>query len=76
MLSAQDAGAPRDSQQALVYWGRACTRGVAKACAYVGIIYEDGPDGLTRYGDKSLEAMKRACGLGDDRACEWVKEHP
>ena len=76
MLSAQDAGAPRDSQQALVYWGRACARGIAKACAYVGIIYEDGPDGLTRDGDKSLEAMKRACRLGDERACEWVKEHP
>ena len=76
MLSAQDAGAPRDLQRALVYWGRACTRGDAKACAYVGIIYEDGPDGLSRDAAKSLEAMKRSCGLGDERACAWVKEHP
>jgi TPR repeat protein len=76
MLAAQDAGAPRDSQGAFNHWRRACARADARACAFVGIIYEDGPDGLARDADKSLEAMRRACGLGDERACEWVKLHP
>ena len=75
MLAAQDAGAPRDPEGALVYWRRACGRRDARACAYVGIIYEDGPDGLARDADKSLEAMRQACRLGEGRACEWMKDH-
>jgi TPR repeat protein len=76
MLAAQDAGAPRDPQRALSYWRRACERANAQACAFLGVMYEDGPDGLLRDADKSLEAMNRACNLGHPRACEWVKAHP
>ena len=76
MLVRQDAGAPRDAQQALAYWKRACAVASARACAFVGVIYEDGPDGLSRDADKSLEAMNRACSLGDEHACEWMKAHP
>jgi uncharacterized protein len=76
MLAAQDAGAPHDPERALSYWRRACGLADARACAFVGVIYEDGPDGLARDGDKSLQAMNRACGLGDGRACEWMKQHP
>lgn len=75
MLTAQDAGAPRDPEGSLGYWRRACSRRDARACAYVGIIYEDGPDGLARDADKSLDAMQQACRLGDARACEWMKDH-
>jgi uncharacterized protein len=75
MLAAQDAGVPRDPEGSLGHWRRACDRRDPRACAYVGILYEDGPDGLARDADKSLEAMQRACELGEPRACAWVKDH-
>jgi TPR repeat protein len=75
MLAAEDAGAPRDPQRALAYWRRACAAADPRACAFVGVIYEDGPDDLTRDTDKSLDAMNRGCRLGNAYACEWVKEH-
>lgn len=75
MLSAQDGGAPRDPGRALTRWRSACERRDARACAFVGVIYEDGPDGLARDEALSLRAMNRGCELGDARACEWVKAH-
>jgi TPR repeat protein len=76
MLARQDAGAPRDPEHALTYWQRACTHADARACAFLGVIYEDGPDGVSRDAEKSLQAMNRACSMGDERGCEWVKAHP
>lgn len=75
MLAAEDAGAPRDPARALVRWNSACEARDARACAFVGVIYEDGPDGVTRNEGLSLQAMKRACELGNRSACEWVKAH-
>ena len=76
MLAAQDAGAPRDPMQALAHFERACERSAnAKACAFVGLLYEDGPDGKARDEAKSSQAMSRACKLGERRACEWMKFH-
>jgi uncharacterized protein len=75
MLATQDAGAPRDPARAFAFFRRACERRDARACAFVGVIYDDGPEGGSRDTDKSLEAMNRACMLGEGRACEWIKEH-
>jgi TPR repeat protein len=76
MLAAQDAGAPRDRARAFAQWRRACEARDARACAFVGVMYEDGPDGVTRDAAKSQEAMKRACDLGSRRACDWIKGRP
>jgi TPR repeat protein len=77
LLAAEDAGAPRDPDRALAHWRHACEDGhVARACAFVGVMYEDGPDGVARDEEKSMQAMSRACDLGEIRACEWVKSHP
>jgi len=76
MLAAQDSGAPGDPQRALPYWIRRCAAREARACAFVGIIYEDGPDGLARDEAKSQQAMVTACKLGERHACEWAKGHP
>ncbi len=77
LLAAEDAGAPRDPDRALAHWRHACeNERVAKACAFVGVMYEDGPDGVARDEEKSMQAMSRACELGEPRACEWVKSHP
>jgi TPR repeat protein len=76
MVAAQDAGVPRDPEKALARWRRACDARDARACAFVGVMYEDGPDGYSRDEAKSTEAMTRACELGETRACEWVKSHP
>lgn len=77
LLAAEDAGAPRDPDRALAHWRHACEQGhIARACAFVGVMYEDGPDGVARDEEKSMQAMARACDLGDARACEWVKSHP
>jgi uncharacterized protein len=76
LLAAQDAGAPRDPDRALEHWRHACEQGRARACAFVGVMYEDGPDGVARDEEKSMQAMSRACDLGDTRACDWVKSHP
>jgi TPR repeat protein len=73
MLAAQDAGAPRDRMRVFTYWRRACESRDARACAFVGVMYEDGPDGLARDESKSQEAMKRSCDLGNRRACAWMK---
>jgi uncharacterized protein len=74
MLAAVDAGAPRDPVGALAHWRRGCDRDrSAQSCAFVGLLYEDGPDGMARDEAKSHTAMSRACELGDRRACEWLK---
>jgi TPR repeat protein len=76
LLAAEDAGAPRDPDRALEHWRRACEQRRARACAFVGVMYEDGPDGVSRDEEKSMQAMARACDLGDTRACDWVRAHP
>jgi len=76
MLAAADAGAPRDPPKALPYWTVRCAARDARACAFVGIIYEDGPDGLARDEAKSQRAMVRACELGEEHACQWTQSHP
>ncbi len=74
MLAAVAAGAPSDPAQALEHWRRGCDRlRDARSCAFVGLLYEDGPDGQARDETKSQEAMSQACKLGDHRACEWLK---
>ena len=76
LLAAEDAGAPREPASALAHWRSACERGRdGRACAFVGVMYEDGPDGIARDEAKSLQAMARACDLGESRACDWVKSH-
>ena len=52
LLAAQDAGAPRDPDRALAHWRHACDGRVARACAFVGVMYEDGPDGIARDEEK------------------------
>jgi TPR repeat protein len=76
MLAAQDAGAPHDRDRAFAFWRRACEARDARACAFVAVMYEDGPDGKTRDEAKSQQTMKRACDLGNRRACEWMKMRP
>jgi TPR repeat protein len=76
LLAAEDRGAPRDPDHALAHWRHACEHARdARACAFVGVMYEDGPDGLARDEAKSQQAMTRACELGEIRACEWMKSH-
>jgi TPR repeat protein len=76
MMAALDAGAPGEPTRALAHWTHACERGRdARACAFLGVLYEDGPDGMARNEAKSLEAMSRGCALRNERACEWVKSH-
>lgn len=62
-----------DSHGSLDSWQRACDRGSPRACTFVGIVYEDGPDGYHRDKDRSMRAMERACKLGDERGCAWVR---
>lgn len=74
MIEAELAGAPRDPAKALAHWRDGCDRRRdASACAFLGILYEDGPDGLARDEAKSEQAMSRACELGSERACDWMK---
>jgi TPR repeat protein len=74
MLAAVDRGAPRDPLRALAHWRRDCDEGRdALSCAFVGLLYEDGPDGRARDEARSHEAMSRACELGEHLACEWIK---
>jgi TPR repeat protein len=69
-------GAPGDSAHSVARWRRACEeQRSAQGCAFLGLLYEDGPDGLARDEAKSQKAMVRACELGNIRACEWVKQH-
>jgi TPR repeat protein len=75
LLAAQGNQPPRDTAAAAARWLRACKGGDAHACAFVGLIYDDGPDGLTRDEAKSQAAMSRACELGEPRACDWVRMH-
>jgi uncharacterized protein len=73
MLAAEDAGAPRDPPRSLAHWVRRCAAGEGRACAFAGLIYDDGPDGLTRDATRSHEAMTRACALAEPHACQWTK---
>lgn len=76
LLAAEDAGAPRDFAGALAHWHHACSAGRStRACEFVSILYLDGSNGGAREAGKSLEAMSRACRLGDPRACAWVKAY-
>jgi uncharacterized protein len=74
MRAAVDGGAPSDAVGALAYWSRKCDRDRdARSCAFVGLLFEDGPDGQARDEAKSHDAMSRACDLGEPYACEWLK---
>jgi TPR repeat protein len=73
MMAAEDAGAPRDAPRSLEHWRRACDARDARACAFVGVLYEDGPDGYARDEVKSMQAMARACALGLRAGCDWVQ---
>jgi uncharacterized protein len=66
---------PGDPFRAVEHWERLCAARDARACTFVGVIYEDGPDGYARDETKSHAAMERGCTLGNARACEWVQEH-
>jgi TPR repeat protein len=72
MLAA--SGASRARRYAA--WTAACARGEGRACAFVGMLIEDGSEGLARDEAKSLEWAQRACDLGETRACDWVKSRP
>ncbi len=75
LLAAEDAGAPRDPARSVAHWQRACDARDARACAFVGLIFEDGPDGLARDEARSGRAMRRACDLGNRYGCEWLQTH-
>jgi TPR repeat protein len=71
---------PEEAQRALARWQRACDGNSAQACTFVGLLYEDGPDGFQRDERRSLAAMERACTLDrrdkrdkGSRACAWVQ---
>ncbi len=76
-LAIADRGVhPKDSAAELERWSRACERGRdGRACAFLGLMYDDGPDGLARDEPKSQAAMARGCDLGEPRACDWVRAH-
>ena len=76
MLSADAPSPRRTAALRLARWTATCSRGDARACAFVGMIYQDGADGVARDDAKSVESMQRACTLGELRACEWVKSRP
>jgi len=75
LMAAEDAGAPRDSQHAVDHWQRACDRRDGRACAFIGLLFEDGPDGYARDEARSLRAMSRACDLGNRDGCTWLRFH-
>jgi TPR repeat protein len=76
LLALEGGRGSRDAAGSLERWTRACDRGKeGRACAFVGLLYDDGPDGLTRDEAKSLAAMARGCDLGEPRACDWVRVH-
>jgi uncharacterized protein len=77
MLQAQRSS---DEDASLAQWRERCDRDrdprrAATACAFVGILYEDGPNGAARDEAKSLDAMSKACRLGEAYGCEWLKFH-
>jgi hypothetical protein len=75
LLAAEEAGAPRDPKGSVEHWQRACDARDGRACAFVGVIFEDGPDGLARDEPRSLKAMSRACDLGNRDGCAWLRVH-
>jgi hypothetical protein len=72
MMDAPQRGAPIDPNAALDRWTTECGKGDATACSFIGVLWEDGPDGEARDEQKSQAAMNRACALGSRLACEWV----
>lgn len=75
LLSAEEAGAPRDPRRSVEHWQHACDARDARACAFIGVIFEDGPDGYARDEARSLKAMSRACDLGNRDGCAWLRVH-
>jgi len=75
LMAAEDAGAPREPRQSVDHWQRACDRRDARACTFIGLIFEDGPDGYARDEARSLQAMSRACDLGNQDGCTWLRFH-
>jgi uncharacterized protein len=67
---------PGDPFRAVEHWERACAARDARACAFAGLMWEDGPDGYARDETKSRQAMERGCELGNQHACEWLQSHP
>lgn len=75
LLSAEEAGAPSDPRRSVEHWQHACDARDARACAFVGVLFEDGPDGFARDEARSMKAMSRACDLGNRDGCAWLRSH-
>ena len=75
MSAVESPATPAAAQHALERWERACAARDALACAFVGVVYEDGPDGYARDDKKSTAAMSRGCQMGERRACEYMQAH-
>jgi TPR repeat protein len=76
MSAVESPGTPAEAQRSLEKWQRACDARSARACAFVGLLYEDGPDGYARDEERSIRAMTRACELGEKLACTYVRTRP
>lgn len=73
MIAIGSPQTPEDGRRWLDRWERACTAGSGRACAFVGLLYEDGPDGYARDERRSRTGMERGCKLGEPLACEWLR---
>jgi TPR repeat protein len=71
-ITATTARRPGDAAHALAGWQRACEGGDGRACAFAGVLYQDGAEGVPRDKGKATEAMNRGCELGNRRACDWT----
>ncbi len=65
-MNLSDAGSER---KALVFVSKACRLDIAPACVYAAQAFELG-NGIERDLERSLAFWRRACRLGDDKACE------
>gem|GEM_PF-1979203 len=75
LMDAETRGVPREGDAALRYWQRRCDDAKdARACAFVSLLYLDGPDGFARDEAKSAQMLSLACRRGYARACEWESE--
>jgi hypothetical protein len=73
MSAVESPATPAEAKRALDRWQHACDARSGRACAFVGLLYEDGPDGYARDEDRSGNAMKRACELGELMACAYMR---
>ncbi|MFP6206081.1 tetratricopeptide repeat protein [Helicobacter pylori] len=63
----------KDSKKAVALFEKSCDLNISRGCGALGVLYYNG-QGVEKNLTKAAQYISKACKLGDQKACEVLKE--